>query len=362
MTAKDTHPLADRSRRILATLVCEHIDTGEPVASQVLARRGFRLSSATIRNVLASLEELGYLHQPHTSAGRVPTALGYRAYVDMILERRRQGRAAAGIEAQLLEQLGPLAGADAVLTQVPHVLSEVSHQVAFVLVPPGDSLALRHIDLVPIGDNRVLVILVSQDSQVTHKVVEVVEPLTTGDLTQAANYLNHEFAGMTLAEIRAVIVERLGRDRVLYDRLMARALRLAQSTFAGVSGQPTLFVEGASSLFGEVSGPHGSLTLTALGVLVKMIEDKHRLVQLLTQYIDGPGLTIVIGAEHADPNLHEFSLVASTYSDGRGTGTVGLIGPLRMRYSRVISVVNGTAEIVSRMLADSSTTGARPGS
>jgi heat-inducible transcriptional repressor len=361
VTAKDYLPLADRSRRILATLVREHIDTGEPVASQALARRGVRLSSATIRNVLASLEDLGYLRQPHASAGRVPTALGYRAYVDMILERR-QGWSSASVDAQLRQQFTHVSGADDVLTQVPHVLSEVSHHVAFMLAPPGESLSLRHVDLVPIGGSRVLVIIVSQDSRVTHKVVDLAEPLTVTDLTQAANYLNQEFTGMTLAEIRATIVERLGRDRVLYDRLMARALRLAQTTFEGMSDRPSLFVDGASSLFSEVSGPHGGLTLAALGVLVRMIEDKHRLVQILTQYIDGPGLTIVIGAEHADPNLHEFSLVASTYSDGRGTGTVGVIGPLRMRYTRAISMVNGTAEIVSRILADPGGASAKPGS
>lgn len=362
MTGKDHLPLTERSRRILATLVREHIDTGEPVASQALARSGLKLSSATIRNVLASLEELGYLQQPHTSAGRVPTDIGYRAYVDTILERRRQAWSSVSVEAQLREQLGPLTGADDVLTQVPHVLSEVSHQVAFILAPPGDSLALRHVDFVPVGDRRVLVIVVSQESQVTHKVIDVAEPLTSADLTEAAAYLNREFTGMTLAEIRATIVERLGRDRALYDRLFARALRLAQTTFDGMSDQPGLVVEGASSLFGDVGGPHSSLTLSALAVLVSMIEDKHRLVQLLTQYIDGPGLTIVIGAEHLDPKLHEFSLVASTYSDGRGTGTIGLIGPLRMRYSRAISMVNGTADIVSRMLTDPGCAPSKPGS
>lgn len=362
MTAKDHSPLADRSRRILSALVREHIDSGDPVASQVLARRGLGLSPATIRNVLATLEELGYLHQPHTSAGRVPTDLGYRAYVDTILERRRQTWASASVEAHLLEQLGQLARPDDVLTQVPHVLSEVSHHVAFMLAPAGDAQTLRHVDFVPVGGSRVLVIVISQDSQVTHKVIDLAEPLTSADLTQAATYLNHEFTGVTLAEIRAAIVERLGRDRVLYDRLMARALRLAKTTFEGVHDQPALVVEGASSLFSEVGGPHSGLTLAALGVLVKMIEDKHRLVQLLTRYIDGPGLTIVIGGEHADPCLREFSLVASTYADGSGTGTVGLIGPLRMRYSRAISMVNGTAGIVSRVLADSAVPPVRTGS
>ena len=136
-----------------------------------------------------------------------------------------------------------------------------------------------------------------------------------------------------------------------YDRLMARALRLAQTSFAQVPDPKPLFVEGAFSLLDEAAAPHSGITLGALSALVRMIEERHRLVRLLTQYIDGPGLTVVIGAEHSEPNFRHFSLVASTYSDGRGTGTVGIIGPMRMHYSRAMSMVDGVARAVSDVLA-----------
>jgi heat-inducible transcriptional repressor len=197
----------------------------------------------------------------------------------------------------------------------------------------------------------VLVIVVAHTSQVTHKVVDLDTGLTGAELEQAANYLNTEFSGLPLAEVRKTILERLSHERVLYDRIMARALRLARASFDTVAPSRSLFVEGASSLVDEVSEPYGGITLSALGTLVRMIEEKHRLVRLLTEYIDGPGLTVVIGSEHPDPTLRQFSLVASTYSDGGVSGTVGLIGPLRMQYSRAIPMVDHVAVTVSRLLS-----------
>ncbi|MEI6668076.1 MAG: heat-inducible transcriptional repressor HrcA [Acidobacteriota bacterium] len=348
--------LNQRSRRILATLVREHIDSGEPVASQVLVRRGgFGLSSATIRNVLARLEKLGYVRQPHTSAGRVPTDAGYRVYVDSLLTRPRATRATSSVEAQVFEQIGGRPDLDTMISAVPHMLSQASHHVAFATTPSAGNAEFHRIEFVPLGASRVLVIVVARNSQVSHKVVELDGEVSTAELEQAANYLNIEFSGMSLAEVRAEILDRLSHDRVLYDRLMARALRMAQSTFEGIEGhQVSLFVDGTSALVDEVSAPASGITLAALGVLVRLIEEKHRLVSLLTQYIETPGVTVIIGAEHSDPNLRQFSLVASTYSDGRETGSVGLIGPMRMHYARAISMVDGAAQAVSRVLSNPS--------
>jgi heat-inducible transcriptional repressor len=352
--ATDLPTLSDRTLRVLATLVREHIETGEPVASQALVRRGgFGLSSATIRSILVQLEELGYLRQPHTSAGRVPTDLGYRVYVDQLLRRPRTPRSAALAEAQVLEQIASLPDADAetVLSTVPHMLAQASHAVAFALMPEAFNGAFHRIEFVNLGAGRVLVIVVAHSSQVSHKVVELENEVTARELEQAANYLNAEFSGLPLAEVRKTIVERLSHERVLYDRIMARALRLARASFEGVGSSSPIFVEGASSLVGEVAEPYSGITLSALGMLVRMIEEKHRLVRLLTEYIDGPGLTVVIGSEHQDPTLRQFSLVASTYSNGEVTGTVGLIGPLRMQYSRAIPMVDHVAGTVARLLS-----------
>jgi heat-inducible transcriptional repressor len=349
----DLPTLNDRTRRILASLVQEHIDTGEPVASQVLVRRGgFSLSSATIRNVLAQLEGLGYVRQPHTSAGRVPTDRGYRLYVDQLLMRPRAAAPASAAEAQMLDQIAHLPDADAetVLTTVPHMLAQASHAVAFALAPESDTAAFHRIEFVPIGAGRVLVIVVARTSQVSHKVIELDAGISAADLEQASNYLNTEFSGLPLADVRKAVLERLSQERVLYDKIMARALRLARASFDRVGASHSLFVEGASSLLDEVSEPYSGITLSALSTLVRMIEEKHRLVQLLTTYIDGPGLMVVIGTEHPDPMLQQFSLVASTYADGDNTGTVGLIGPLRMHYSRAIPMVDHVALMMSRLL------------
>jgi heat-inducible transcriptional repressor len=183
---------------------------------------------------------------------------------------------------------------------------------------------------------------------VIQKVIETGEPLQADDLRQAANYLNAEFSGLPLHRAREAVLERIKEERLLYDALMARAMRLATSTFADLPEDRTIYVEGTSSLLDHNSG----LTLAMLQALLFMIEEKQRLLTLLNEYIDGPGLTVVIGAEHLDPSLRPFSLVASTYDDGTGVGTVGVIGPTRMRYSRAIDVVDGAAQAVSRVLRD----------
>src|SRR5438093_1394819 len=241
----------DRAKRVLAALVREYIATGEPVASALLVTApGLGVSSATVRAILARLEDEGYVQQPHTSAGRVPTDRGYRFYVDLLLEAKRSAtteRTANAVEARLRrDSSAPLL--DSVLPSVSHLLSQASRQVGLAELP----------------DDR------------------------------------------------------------------------------------TMYVEAAASLLGEAHG----LTLDMLRTLMQMIEEKQRLVRVLNEYIDGPGLTVVIGAEHLDPGLRPFSLVASTYEDGTGTGTIGVIGPTRMRYSRAIAVVDGAAQAVSRVLRE----------
>src|SRR5918996_1323751 len=278
-----SHELSERSRRLLATLVREYIETGEPVASQCLAREsGLGVSSATVRSVLAQLEEGGYVLQPHTSAGRVPTDRGYRVFVDLLLEGRKRARPPAVVEHRLREQAerSPL---------IDDLLASVSHLV---------SRAARHAG----------------------------------------------FARLPLLEVREAVLARLQQERTLYDELLARALRLARSTLEELPSHHAFHVEGAASL---LAGPaNEGVSLATLRALVEMMEEKERLVHLLNQYIEAPGLTIVIGAEHAAPDLRPFSLIASTEMDGSTVRTVGVIGPTRMHYSRAISLVDGTTQAV----------------
>ena len=344
--------LSERSRRILVTLVREYVETGEPIASHVLAERGaFGLSSATLRNELARLEEHGYLYQPHTSAGRVPTDAGYRCYVDVLLESRRPAQPRA-VAAQLRARAGETALLEEVLAEVPHVLALAAHSFGFAVAPASEGEAFHQIDFVPLSGSKVLVVVVAQGGRVTHKVIDTSEPIDLVDLRQAANYLNAEFAGLTLAEVRARVLERLAQERSLYDALLSRALRLARSALESVGPEHTIFVEGTASLLEAADAPSSGVSLPTLRALLRMVEEKHRLVRLLTEYIDGPGLTIVIGAEHSLADLREFSLIASTYGDGQRTGTVGIIGPTRMHYRRAISVVDCVARTVSHLLSD----------
>ena len=342
----------DRSQRVLAALVREYIASGDPVASaELVSAAGVGVSSATVRNILARLEAEGFVQQPHTSAGRVPTDRGYRFYVDLLLESKRPGRAAHAVEERLCRENSG-AHIDSLLPQVSHVLSQASRSVGFAVRPAHEAAVFDRVEFVSLGSTRVLVVIVAKGGHVIQKVVDIGEPLELSDLRKAAAYLNEEFSGLPLHRAREAVVERVKQERLLYDALVARAMRLATSTFMDLPGQPTIYVEGAASLLEEGQG----LNLPVLQALLMMIEEKQKLVRVLNEYIDGPGLTIVIGAEHPNPELRSFSLIASTYDDGTKTlgasGTVGVIGPTRMRYSRAIAVVEGAAQAVSRVLRD----------
>lgn len=336
----------DRSRRILAALVREYIATGEPVpSSQLAGAAGLGVSSATVRNELARLEEEGFLQQPHTSAGRIPTDRGYRYYVDLLLEVRRSARTSSAVEARLRrEGAAPLL--DTVLSQASHLVSQASRHLGFALRPAHEAAVFDRVEFVALGGNRVLVIIIARGGQVIQKVIDVDESLNSDELRQAATYLNVEFSGLPLYRAREAVVDRMNQERLLYDKLMARAIRLGSSTFSDLPGEPALYVDGAASLLDQTQ----ELDLGTLHALLVMIEEKQRLIRLLNEYIDGPGLMVVIGAEHPDPSLRSFSLVASTYQDGDVIGTIGIIGPTRMRYPRAIAVVDGAAQAISRVL------------
>jgi heat-inducible transcriptional repressor len=339
--------LPDRDRRVLDVIVQAYIDQGEPVSSLWLAEcGGVGVSSATVRNIMARLEEMGYVRQPHTSAGRVPTDLAYRAYVDQLLTGRKPARPVPQLEARL-RKAGTI---EDLLEHASLELSRVSHHVGFAMAAAGDLARFQHVDFVALDGGRILVIVIATGGQISQKVIELDEPLTALDLQQAANYLNTEFSGLSLSDVRREIGERLQAERTLYDALMARALRLASTTFEELVPRSPLHIQGASALLEEMAQDSQATPIETLRALVKVMEEKHRLMRLLTGYIDGPGLTVVIGREHSSPDLQYFSLVVSTYSDGQSTGAIGLIGPTRMHYPRALTVVESLSQAVSRVL------------
>ncbi|HEX6465027.1 MAG TPA: heat-inducible transcriptional repressor HrcA [Vicinamibacterales bacterium] len=343
-----SHPeLPERDKRILGKLVQAYIDHGEPVSSLWLASRGSGVSSATLRNIMARLEELGFVRQPHTSAGRVPTDLGYRCYVDQLLADRRAARLAPDVE----ERLRRAGTVEDVLSHASHEISRASQQVGFAIVPATEP-SFEHVDFVALDAGRVLVVLVSTGGHISHRVIEAPESYDADALQYAANFLNTEFRGLSLREVRQLVIERLLEERILYDELMARALRLASRTFEGLEPQASIYIQGTALLFEGATGDDPETTLATMRSLLRMIEEKTRLVQLIDACLDN-GLSVIIGTEHVDRELQSFSIVTSTYTDGRRRGAVGVIGRTRMRYSRAINVVDSLSRTINRVLDNS---------
>src|SRR5262245_11906634 len=244
----------DRSRRVLAALVREYITSGEPVASSLLVTAsGLGVSSATVRQILARLESEGYVQQPHTSAGRIPTDRGYRFYVDLLLETKRSARTANLVEARLRrDHTAPLA--DAVLSQASHVVSQAARHIGFAMRPAHEVAVFDRVEFVPMSATRVLVVIVARGGHVIQKVIDLGEPFHADDLSRAARYLNSEFAGLPLYRAREAVLERITEERLLYDALMARAMRVVKSTFIDLPEEHALYVDGAASLLGEDQG------------------------------------------------------------------------------------------------------------
>ena len=334
--------LSDRTRRILATLVRSYIETGEPVASATLAQKaGLNLSSATVRNVLAQLEDMGYVWQPHTSAGRVPTDAGYRCYVDMLLDDRRTTKDSSAVEARLRQEAGDAPLMDDLLSSTSHVLSEASKGVGFAIAPPNAQALFQRIEFVPLSGSRILVVMVASGNQVSQKTVDIGE---VGDQLRAGAGRELPQLGIFRTHARRGARRRRSSASSRSDRCTINcwAWRCAwPAARSRISTSPTVglhrrHLDAASKKWCRpAASPR-----RRCAALWRMVEEKQRLVRMLNEYIDGPGLTVVIGAEHSDPELRPFSLIAATYFDGRSTGTVGVIGPTRMRYSKAISVVD----------------------
>ena len=348
-TDNGSYTLSERSSRILAALIRQYIDRGEPVSSLWLAQHGgVGLSSATVRNIMVELEQGGYVYQPHTSAGRVPTDQGYRYFVDRLLRARTNSLSSPLVEARLRQAVS----VRDVISNVSHELSVASHHLAFACMPRAMADTFEHIEFIQVNKATVLVVVRTKKGNVSQKPVRLNEPVDRVTLTQGANYLNEEFIGLPLRNVRAEIVKQLRQEQMLYDQLRSRALRLASTTLEDMEPANQLFIEGAGFLAEEVSDGEDRVPLGILQTLLTMIESKDLLVKLLNEYIDGPGMTVVIGTENSTPEMQAFSLVTSTYFDGERRGSIGIIGPKRMRYSRAISAVDSVSTAVSRVLVD----------
>jgi heat-inducible transcriptional repressor len=343
--------LDDRKSEVLRSLIDLHVQTGEPVGSESLSRLLKRsVSPATLRAIMADLEELGYLDHPHTSAGRLPTDEGYRCYVDQLMRRAPLPPAvAATIESRL--RLGS-ASPSQILENASTLLSRISRNVGFVLVPELTQEAFRHVDLVRLAHPRVLVVLVSQTGLVTNKVIEVEEDLAQEQLQACANYLNQNYAGLTIDQIRTRLLELMGEEKALYDSLLQKVVQLGNRAFETGGSEAEVFLDGRSNILDQVSIDD----IETMRCLFRTFEEKGRLVKILNACASGEGIRVIIGHENPEPDLRSLSMVTTAVSLEGGTRwTFGVLGFTRMEYARVISLVDHVARAAAESLKGETT-------
>ncbi len=337
--------LDERRREVLRQLIELHVETGEPVGSESLARVLNRaLSAATIRNVMADLEALGFLDHPHTSAGRVPTDEGYRCYVDSLMGL--QSLAPGERQAIDSELRSKDASVEQTMERASRLLSQLSRHVGFVLAPDIARTSFRHIDLVPLAYPRILVVMVSATGMVTHKVIEFAEKLDPAELQACANYLNANFSGMSLADIRTRLVELMREEKALYDALLQNVIALGQHAFE-VGGEANVYLDGTSNMLARSEFED----LERMRALFKTFEEKSHLVRILNACLSGDGIRVLIGHENPDPDLRDLSLVTARcpIDEAEGLG-LGVLGSTRMEYARVVALVDHVARAVSDVL------------
>jgi heat-inducible transcriptional repressor len=338
--------LDERSRDVLKSLIQLHIATGEPVGSETVVRVMSRpASAATVRNIMAELERLGYLDHPHTSAGRMPTDEGYRFYVDSLISHRPLGAPEA---AAIDSKLRPADSPTHVMQSASVVLSQLSHHVGFVLAPHIAQSTLRHIDLVRLPYPRILAVVVSGAGLVAHRVIEVEEELTQDELQTCANYLNVNFSGMSLLSIRARLVELMQEEKALYDSLLKRACAVGERAFAVEPEGSDVYLEGASNILEQPEFED----VSRMREIFRTFEEKSRLVKILNACL-GEGVRITIGRENLDPGFRTMAVVSAAYPlEGEPAWGVGVLGSTRMEYERMIALVDHVARAVSAALKD----------
>ncbi len=339
-------PLNHRSRRILAAVVQEYLATGDAVGSRTVTRRhGIDLSPATVRNVMSDLEEAGLLKQPHTSAGRVPTDLGLRFFVDSLLKVRTlspKDREEMSQRYQLHTD-----DLDTVLRDTSKVLAELSTHMAVVITPRPEADHLEHLEFVRLRDKQLLVVIVGQSGQVQNKIIATEESLPPEELERMNHYINATLGGLTLDGVAGRLREELASERVQYQAMEKRALELSAQALAGErEKQQQVIVEGQVRLLDGMEHLDPA-ELAKMKALFRAIEEKRLLAELLDETSKAPGIRVFIGAETQIDELRDFTVIATSYGDATPLGTLGVIGPTRMNYSKIINLVDFTAQLVS---------------
>ncbi|HET6605645.1 MAG TPA: heat-inducible transcriptional repressor HrcA [Rhodopila sp.] len=336
-----------RSAAVLREIVEQYVSTGEPVGSRTLARRlPMALSPATIRNVMADLTESGLLFAPHTSAGRLPTDQGLRLFVDGLLnfgelseEERDSISAALAASGRSLEDT---------LAEASSLLSGLSAAAGLVLAPKSDGV-IRHIEFVPLGSGRALVVLVNSEGQVENRVIETPAGLPPSALQQAGNYLNARLSGRSLGELRRTVTEEMAANRTELDELSTQVVAAGLATWTGEGRTGSLIVRGQARLLSDVTQIE---RLTGIQTLFERLEAQETMLRLLELAEQSDGVRIFIGAESGVFNTSGVSMIVSPARSegGRIVGAIGVIGPTRINYGRIIPVVDYTARVIGQLL------------
>jgi len=335
--------LTRRAQKILHAVITEYLHGGDAVGSRTITRRhDLGLSPATVRNVMADLEEMGLLEQRHSSAGRVPTPSGLRFFIDSLLKVR-------GLSAREKDEIREHVRApttEEVVQRASRLLSDLTHHAAVIIAPDPDQQRLTQLEFVPMRDGKLLAVLVTADGRIENRIIsDDVEPRR---LERIHNYLNELLTGLTLDEVRDRVIREIGEDKNRYDEAVATALRLGHAVFVERGERlPDVVVSGQANLLDE------ELAKESTRELLRALEDKETLSRLLDRTRTADGIQVFLGAETALSALASSSVIAMPYGPGeQPIGALAVIGPMRMNYGKVISVVDVTADAVTQLLAE----------
>jgi len=339
--------LNERSRAILKAIISSYISTAEPVGSRTITKRyGIGVSPATVRNIMADLEEMGFLAQPHTSAGRVPTDKAYRFYIDTLLEIKTLHQKD---DERIVNYPMPKDDFTGLMQETTRLLSGLSHYVGIVTAPKPAETVYRHIEFIRLSSRRVFAVFVSDNGIVHNRMVTLEEEVSQKDLDKASSFLNREMAGRNLREIRQKLVAMMSDERDRYARLMASLMTAGQDATKDEGAEGELFVGGLS----EFLGIPDFRDVEKMKELFYAFEEKHRLLRLLDKAMEADGVQVYIGAENTFFDMQGVSLVVASYrGEGGVVGSLGVIGPSRMPYNTVIPIVDCTARLLGRLISE----------
>ncbi|HDH04450.1 MAG TPA: heat-inducible transcription repressor HrcA [Nitrospirae bacterium] len=340
--------LNERRKAILRAIIQSHIDLNIPIGSILITQRfSVGLSPATIRSTMAKLDELGYITQPHTSAGRVPTEKGYRFYVDILMEEET-----FSINSALSDELsGRLAiirkDCNSLIKEAARTLSLFSRYLAIATPPRTEDIVLKRIKFIKYEKKKVLAILISEEGLVKNKIIDLDHMHSQKQLDRAANYLNNRFSGLVIKRVREKIAYQLYKEKTMFDQLIDSLLYLCKDIAPLENNDFSL-----DGLSGTSNLPDFA-TLKQIKAILRAIEDKNFMLKLLHRVSESPGTRVFVGMESILPAMKELSMVVSTFSDNKhASGAVGIIGPTRMNYKKMIPIVEHTAKALTQILSE----------